>query len=93
MRIARVEGVASPVRKIKGIEGSRIVVVSFLGDSSGAYVAAGDPLQAAVGDYVLVTEGRSAGAALVPANPESCRLDAAIVAIVRPDEVNPRLLE
>jgi len=93
MRLARVEGVASPVRKIKGIEGSRIVIVSFLGDSSGAFFAVGDPLHAAVGDHVLVTEGRAAGATLVPSNPESSRLDAAIVAIVRPEEVNPRLFD
>lgn len=93
MRLARVEGVAWPGQKIEGIEGTRIVLVSIVGDESDALSAAADPLQAAVGDHVLISEGRAAGAVLRPANPETAPLDAVIVAILRPDEVKPRLLD
>lgn len=93
MRIARVEGVASPVRKVDGFAGRRIVIVSLIGGSSESLMAAADPLQAAVGDFVLVAEGRSARATLDPADPDSSVLDAAVVAIVRREEVTPSVLD
>ncbi|MDG2428260.1 MAG: EutN/CcmL family microcompartment protein [Acidimicrobiales bacterium] len=94
MRLALVKGIAWPSRKIDGIEGTRIVLVSPAGSTDeGETLAAADPLQASVGDYVLITEGQAAGAALQPGNPRAYPLDAAIVAIIQPDEVRPRLLD
>ncbi len=92
MRIGRVEGVASPVRKVDGFAGRRIVLVSVVGGSSDL-IAAADPLQAAVGDLVLVAEGRSARVTLDPADPDSSVLDAAVIAIVRREEVTPSVLD
>ena len=94
MKLARVRGIAWPARKVDGIEGTRIVMVSLAcaGDDD-VILAAADPLQAGVGDYVLITEGRAAGAVLQPGNPDACQLDTAVVAIVHPDEVKPRLLD
>ncbi len=93
MKLARVEGVASPVRKVRGFEGHRVVIVSIVGDSPGGLIAAADPLQAAVGEYVLVTEGRAAAAALDVTGSGASRVDAAVVAVVRPEEVKPGLLD
>lgn len=93
MRLARVDGMARPRQKVDGMEGTRIVLLTIVGDTSGSIVAAADPLQAGVGDYVLVAEGHAARAAIRPSNPESSPLDAAIVAILRPDEVKPTLLD
>ena len=94
MRLARVKGIAWPARKVDGIEGTRIVLVAPAGASDeDGFLAAADPLQAGVGDYVLITEGRAAGAVLQPGNADACPLDTAVVAIVQPDEVKPRLLD
>ena len=94
MRLARVKGITWPARKIDGIEGTRIVLVSPAGsDNETEILAAADPLQAGVGDYVLITEGPPAAAVLQPGNVDTCPLDTAIVAIVQPDEVKPRLLD
>jgi ethanolamine utilization protein EutN len=94
MRLARVKGIAWPSRKIDGIEGTRIVLVSPIGSTDeDEILAAADPLQAGVGDYVLITEGQAASAVLQPDNPNACPLDTAIVAIIQPGEVKPRLLD
>lgn len=94
MRLARVKGIAWPARKVDGIEGARIVLLSPVGAAvEDEILAAADPLQAGVGDYVLITEGRAAGAVLHPDRPDACPLDTAVVAIVQPDEVKPRLLD
>jgi microcompartment protein CcmK/EutM len=87
-------GIAWPARKVDGIEGTRIILVSPLGAAADQeLLAAADPLQSGVGDYVLITEGRAAGAVLQPDRPDASQLDAAVVAILQPDEVKPRLLD
>lgn len=93
MRFARVRGIAWPARKAEGIEGTRIILVSPIGAADEEILAAADPLQAGVGDYVLITEGQAAAAVLQPGRPDACPLDTAVVAIVQPDEVRPRLLD
>lgn len=93
MRLARVEAVASPVRKTEGLAGHRVVIVSTLGEPHSHLVAAADPLQASVGDVVLITEGPAAGAVAVPASPSSAQVDAAVVAILRPEETKPGLFD